>query len=54
MTADRDIARLLDAWLADGPMRVSDRAQAGGAVIGKALRPLDSGTGLIPVMVTMK
>jgi hypothetical protein len=35
-------------------MRVSDRAQSGGAVIGKALRPLDSGTGLIPVMVTLK
>jgi hypothetical protein len=25
-----------------------------GAVLGKALRPLDSGTGLIPIMVTLK
>ena len=35
-------------------MKVSDRAQANGAVIGKALGNLDSGTGLIPVMVTLK
>jgi len=35
-------------------MRVSDRAQSGGAVIGKALGDLAEGTGLIPVMVTLK
>jgi hypothetical protein len=41
MTADRDIARLLDAWLADGPMRVSDRAfdEAVGRVHRQKQRP---------------
>lgn len=32
-------------------MRVTDRARAFGAVIGKALQPLAEGTGLIPVLV---
>ena len=35
-------------------MKVTDKAAAGGAVIGKALGDLNSGTGLIPVMVTLK
>jgi hypothetical protein len=35
-------------------MKVTDRSQALGAVIGKALSDLDTGTGLIPVMVTLK
>jgi len=41
MTADRDITRLLDAWLADGPMRVSDRAfdEAVGRVYRQRQRP---------------
>lgn len=41
MTAERDIARLLDAWLADGPMRVSDRAfdEAVGRVYRQRQRP---------------
>lgn len=32
-------------------MRVSDRSQALGAIVGKALASLESGTGLIPVLV---
>jgi len=35
-------------------MKVTDRSQALGATIGKALAGLDSGTGLIPVLVTLK
>jgi hypothetical protein len=35
-------------------MKATDKMQAFGAVIGKALGNLDSGTGLIPVMVTLK
>ena len=35
-------------------MKATDRAQANGAVIGKALGDLASGTGLVPVMVTLK
>jgi hypothetical protein len=35
-------------------MKATDRAQANGAVIGKALGELATGTGLIPVMVTLK
>lgn len=35
-------------------MKVTGRSQAQGAVIGKALASLDTGTGLIPVMVTLK
>jgi hypothetical protein len=35
-------------------MKVTDRSQAFGATIGKALGDLDSGTGTIPVMVTLK
>ena len=41
MTRDRDIERLLDAWLADGPMQVSDRAfdEAVGRVHRQRQRP---------------
>jgi hypothetical protein len=35
-------------------MKVTDKTQAIGAVIGKALGNLESGTGVIPVMVTLK
>jgi hypothetical protein len=35
-------------------MKVTDKAQATGAIIGKALGDLESGTGTIPVMVTLK
>ena len=41
MSADRDIERLLDAWLADGPMQVSDHAfdEAVGRVHRQRQRP---------------
>jgi hypothetical protein len=35
-------------------MKVTDKAQAFGATIGKALGDLDGGTGTIPVLVTLK
>jgi len=35
-------------------MRVSDKAAASGAIIGKALSSLDKGIGTVPVMVTLK
>lgn len=35
-------------------MKATDKAQANGAVIGKALGSLDSGTGTVPVMVILK
>ena len=35
-------------------MKATDKLQAFGAVIGKALGDLDSGTGTIPVLVTLK
>ena len=35
-------------------MKASDRHRAFGAVLGKALRPLDDGCGLIPVLVALK
>jgi hypothetical protein len=35
-------------------MKVTDKAEASGAIIGKALGNLDSGTGTVPVMVTLK
>ena len=35
-------------------MKASDPLQAFGAVIGKALQPLESGTGLIPVLVALQ
>ena len=35
-------------------MRATDAARMAGAVIGKALRALDSATGLIPILVTLQ
>lgn len=35
-------------------MRAVDRERAFGAVLGKALRPLDTGQGLVPVLVTLQ
>jgi len=35
-------------------MKVSEQSQAFGAVIGKALRPLTSGRGLIPILVALQ
>jgi hypothetical protein len=35
-------------------MKASDRERAFGTVLGKALRPLDSGKGLIPVLVALQ
>ncbi len=35
-------------------MKVTDKVAAIGAIVGKALGDLDSGTGVIPVMVTLK
>jgi hypothetical protein len=35
-------------------MRASDPAKAFGAVLGKALRPLHEGRGLIPVLVALQ
>jgi hypothetical protein len=35
-------------------MRATDRRRAFGAVIGKALRPLDHGQGLIPILIALQ
>jgi hypothetical protein len=35
-------------------MKASDRARAFGAVIGKALKPMTSGTGLIPILIALQ
>lgn len=35
-------------------MKATDRNRAFGAVIGKALRPLDKGTGLIPILIALQ
>jgi hypothetical protein len=35
-------------------MKVTDKAAATGAIIGKALSSLDKGTGTVTVMVTLK
>jgi hypothetical protein len=35
-------------------MKVTDRAAAFGAVIGKSLGTLDSGTGTIPILVMQR
>jgi hypothetical protein len=35
-------------------MKVTDRAQAPGAVLGKAMAPLGNGTGLLPILVTLQ
>jgi hypothetical protein len=39
---------------AGAAMKVADKAQAFGAVLGKALGNLESGTGYVPVLVTLK
>jgi len=35
-------------------MKATDFAEASGAIIGKALRPLTDGLGLIPVLVALQ
>jgi hypothetical protein len=35
-------------------MKALDRERAFGAVVGKALRPLDEGCGLIPILITLQ
>jgi len=35
-------------------MKADDPAKAFGAVIGKALRPLDAGLGLIPILIALQ
>ena len=35
-------------------MKASDSAKAPGAVIGKALRPLIDGQGLIPILIALQ
>jgi hypothetical protein len=35
-------------------MKASDRVRAFGAVIGKALRPLQSGKGLLPILISLQ
>jgi hypothetical protein len=35
-------------------MKAADPAQAFGAVIGKALRPLTAGQGLIPILIALQ
>jgi hypothetical protein len=35
-------------------MRATDARRAFGATIGKALRPLDGGTGLVPILVALQ
>ena len=35
-------------------MKAIDHGRAFGAVVGKALRPLDSGRGLIPILITLQ
>ena len=35
-------------------MKATDQQRAFGAVLGKALRPLASGSGLIPILVALQ
>jgi hypothetical protein len=50
-----EIGDLLTTSLTPGhAMKASDQAEAFGAVIGKALQPLATGHGLIPVLVALK
>jgi hypothetical protein len=35
-------------------MKIGDRGRALGAILGKALAPLPSGQGLIPILVTLQ
>jgi len=49
------VGDLLTTSLTPGhAMKASDHAQAFGAVIGKALRQLDSGSGLIPILIALQ
>lgn len=45
---------LTSSQVAGHAMKATDQSRAFGAVIGKALRPLDHGAGLIPVFVTLQ
>jgi len=45
---------LVSATLPGYAMKGTDRARMLGAVIGKALKPLDSGTGVIEILVTLQ
>jgi hypothetical protein len=45
---------LTTAALAGHAMKAGDSARAFGAVIGKALRPLQSGCGLIPILIALQ
>ena len=50
-----DVGDLLTASSTPGhAMKATDPRRAFGAVIGKALRPLRTGTGLIPILVTLQ
>jgi hypothetical protein len=35
-------------------MKVADRTKAVGAILGKALHPLDTGRGLVPILVSLR
>jgi len=45
---------LTTAGVAGCAMRASDRDRAFGAVLGKALEPLDEGVGLIPILIALQ
>lgn len=45
---------LTTSSIAGHAMRASDPARAFGSVIGKALQPLDSGEGLIPILIALQ
>ena len=50
-----DVGDLLTTSPAPGyAMKALDRVEAFGAVIGKALRPLKSGQGLIPILIALQ
>lgn len=50
-----DIGDLLTTSATVGhAMKATDPSRAFGAVLGKALRPLDAGTGLVPVLVALQ
>ncbi len=45
---------LTTSAIAGHAMKVTDRGGAVGAILGKALRPLDAGRGLIPILVSLR
>jgi hypothetical protein len=50
-----DLGDLLTTSTTEGhAMRVEDRAAASGAIIGKALAPLEHGQGLVPVLLALQ